>query len=280
MSNITQPCADGYVPWIYDMFADCVVTSKDHVSFYIGLISTCIWIISAIPQIYTNYKSKRVDGISPFLFSFLLLGDTLSFFGNILTGGMATQIFTSLVYIILDGSMYIQYLYYRSLNKKSDENSKNNNNEEGETTNLAPVLAVVAAAVMDWGAPYRGSNLLGTIFGWISSFVYISSRIPQVALNFKNKFVANLSPFYFICAVLGNTTYLAALGIRSLEGNFLWKQAPWILGAIGPFFCDVTTLIQMLVFGFSTVSLFDNPNKEEELPELEQIGDGRDPNEL
>ena len=264
MSNITQPCLSGYIPWIYNIFGDCVVNTKDRVSFYFGLVSTIIWIISAIPQIYTNYKSKRVEGISPFLFSFLLLGDVLCLIGNILTGGMATQIMTSIVYILLDGSMYLQYLYYRSINSNENETSKDNNIENRDSKNIAPVLGVIVAAMFDWGAPYRGSNLIGTIFGWFSSLVYISSRIPQVQLNFKNKFVANLSPFYFICAVLGNLTYLASLGIRSLNGNFLWMQAPWILGAFGPLFCDITTLIQMMVFGFSTVSLFENQNKEKD----------------
>jgi len=278
MADATQPCATGYIKWIYDMFADCVVTSKDKWSFYIGLFSTCVWIVSAMPQIYVNYKSKKVDGISPFLFSFLVLGDTLSFIGNIITGGLATQIFTSVVYIILDGTMFIQYLYYRSPSKV---NSEDESKLDNDGVSLAPAFAAVAAAAFDISLPYKGSNLVGTIFGWISGIVYISSRIPQVKLNCKNHFVANLSPFYFVCAVIGNTTYLLSLGIRSLDAQFLWKQAPWILGALGPLFCDITTLLQMKIYGFSTVSLFQDIPKDKDVDDdMHPEGDGRDVNEL
>ena len=265
-SNTT--CPAGYIPWIYSVFGDCIVTSKDRVSFYFGLLSTVIWIISAFPQFYTAYKIKKVDGVSPFLFSFLFTADILSFIGNILTGGIASQILLAGLYIILDGSLFFQFLYYRHKNKDIMEKLEKENVEKGSDFGIngtTVVLAgVVAATTFDIGKPYRGDQLLGTIFGWISGIIYISSRIPQVTLNCRKKFVSDLSPFYFVCTISGNTTYLLSLFIRSTDVNFLWKQAPWLTGVIVPLSLDVTTMLQMWCYGYSVAPLFPIKKDDEE----------------
>jgi len=272
----SQPCQTGYIVWIYDVFADCIVTKKERTSFYIGLLSSVIWIISAFPQILTTYKIKKVEGISPFLFSCLFIADIMSLIGNLLTGGIASQILLAALYIVLDGTMYFQFLYYRSKNKTTHKQEDDEEKLESSSGNAAIILAATTAASIDWSKPYSGSNLVGTLFGWLSAIIYISSRIPQVRLNCKRKHVTDLSPFYFLCTISGNTTYLLSLFIRSTEGNFLWKQAPWITGVVVPLSCDIITAFQMCIYGFSVSPLFPIEKKEiEKNDPIDDDDDGR-----
>lgn len=52
---------------------------------------------------------------------------------------------------------------------------------------------------------------VGTALGWISTFLYLNSRIPQVYKNFKRQSVEGLSWLMFFCAFMGNLTTGEAL---------------------------------------------------------------------
>ena len=47
------PIVDGMaaVSWIEYYFADCVYTTRDLVSFYVGLASICCWLCAQAPQL-------------------------------------------------------------------------------------------------------------------------------------------------------------------------------------------------------------------------------------
>ena len=264
-------CEKG-IQWIYSAFNDCIVSPTDKWSFAIGMVSNIVWVISAFPEIYTICRTKKVDGISPFLFTFLVSGDVLSLIGNILTGGLATQIITCILYILCDGTMLLQYIYHKCIKprcykdgEKSEVNEVNQEVDESGIPVMGAAGIVVATAVtaaVDYSLPYTGTTLIGSIFGWFSSIVYISSRVPQVVLNFKRRHVSNLSPYYFLCTITGNTTYFLSLLIRDRSGQFMWKQAPWLVGSLGPLSLDITTAIQMCVFGVTTTSLCGNEDEE------------------
>ena len=106
-------CEPGAVHWIEVAFGECVITARDKWSFIIGMLSNLMWIVSSAPQIYQNCKTKRVDGISPFLFSLLETGNILSLIGVIITHGLITQIITAVIYALLDGIMFSQYIYLK-----------------------------------------------------------------------------------------------------------------------------------------------------------------------
>jgi hypothetical protein len=48
------------------IFGDCVDTPLKHAGFAIGLISLLLWLVPMFPQLYTNYKNKRCEGLSIF----------------------------------------------------------------------------------------------------------------------------------------------------------------------------------------------------------------------
>lgn len=272
------------ISWIYKLFADCIVTSRQKWSFGIGMLSNLIWVFASIPEIVTICRTKNVDGVSPFLFIFMVIGDFTGLAGNILTGGLATQIITNIVYIIFDCTLVAQWIYYRCKNGKS--NKKLEKVEEDDNTMTVGAFGAVAAAVVaasiDYSEPYHGESLIGSLFGWVSGCIYTSSRLPQVYLKFKRRFVSNLSPFYFACTISENLTYFLSLFIRDSSASYMWRQCPWIIGALGPFTCDIITAFQMCIFGYSTAPLVDSGNKgkndseedkfenadEEQIPEL------------
>lgn len=77
------------------------------------------WICAQLPQIFTNYKNKSAEGISP---SFLLLwfmGDFLSFTSCLLNDVVLKfQIYLSLFFLCNDVALCFQYYYYNSVYPK------------------------------------------------------------------------------------------------------------------------------------------------------------------
>ena len=243
-------CTGEYVKWIHDVFSDCVSTRSDYWSFYIGLISLFFWVITMYPQVIKTYKTKKVEGVSPFLFSLWVLGGVTSLIGNIITGGTASQILTSIIFIVQDGTLFSMYLYYKYLynnNKNEDESSIIEIEEKENIQNIIPLASTALA--LDFFLPFNKDNFIGTLFGWISTIIYIGAIAPQVILNYKQKYVKDLSPFLFICGCIANTTYITSLLVKSTNLNFLWMQFPWIFGS---FVCGIlygVVLIQMKIYG-------------------------------
>ncbi|BGP55974.1 Putative vacuolar membrane transporter for cationic amino acids [Rhodotorula sphaerocarpa] len=81
------------------------------------------------------------------------------------------------------------------------------------------------------------------IVGWISAFLYLGSRLPQLNLNRKTK-CAGLSLLMFAFAVCGNATYVASILLTSTSEQHIWINAPWLLGSAGTIFLDFLVLGQ------------------------------------
>ncbi|KAK6498508.1 hypothetical protein TWF481_011096 [Arthrobotrys musiformis] len=65
-------------------------------------------------------------------------------------------------------------------------------------------------------------RLLGIIIGWSSTFLYLSSRLPQIYLNHKRRSVSGLSPLLFFAAFCGNFFYSSSL----LLNPSAWHNIP------------------------------------------------------
>ncbi|XP_061458164.1 lysosomal amino acid transporter 1 homolog isoform X2 [Rhineura floridana] len=52
-------------------------TKREIVGFVVGSISSLLYLLSRVPQIYTNFKRKSTSGISYSLFALVMLGNTL-----------------------------------------------------------------------------------------------------------------------------------------------------------------------------------------------------------
>jgi uncharacterized protein with PQ loop repeat len=85
-------------------------------------------------------------------------------------------------------------------------------------------------------------------FGWLSAFLYIGARFPQILKNCTDKSVAGLSWLMFLFAITGNVTYCASILIKSLEKEYIISNLPWLVGAGGTLLFDIVIAIQFLMY--------------------------------
>ncbi|EAY03939.1 PQ loop repeat family protein [Trichomonas vaginalis G3] len=242
-------CEGDYVHWIATGFGECVVTSREKLSFAFGIASTLIWMWAQLPQIYINFKIKSCDGLSLYFLLFLILGDSSNLIGAILTGGMVTQIITSTFFCFMDCFVFVQYIFFECIFKKCNakETKELDNVDSEKSENMVPVVGVVgavAAVAASYANPYSKDLILGTLIGWISATVYTTSRCFQIYKNYKNKKTEGVSPQFFISAWLGNATYAISIFLRDSHWGYLWLQFPWLIGSLTPLSLDFFVLYQ------------------------------------
>ncbi|CAE7057857.1 unnamed protein product [Rhizoctonia solani] len=95
------------------------------------------------------------------------------------------------------------------------------------------VLLVIGISIMVWGLVVarvrKTANLragedgtdpefekVGAVFGWLSMFIYTTSRYPQIYKNWKSKSCHNLSIWIFILLVIYNITNIAVRPFTSI----------------------------------------------------------------
>ena len=109
----------------------------------------------------------------------------------------------------------------------------------------------------------------GTILSWISTVLYLGSRLPQLYKNWRRKSTAGLSPHLFAAAFCGNIFYSSAVltnpcgwydfgpyGGRGWAGptgsdRVKWVTAalPFFLGAAGVLGLDASVGVQFILYG-------------------------------
>jgi uncharacterized protein with PQ loop repeat len=129
---------------------------------------------------------------------------------------------------------------------------------------------MVQASAADYSKPYVGTQLVGTLFGWSGGAIFIASRFPQISKNCRTRQVQDLSLLYLVMSILGNLTYCVAVMLRSVAGEYLWKQAPFLIGCAGPMVCDIILTLQMSAYGSGKTN---ETSEEEENPELHAIAE-------
>lgn len=112
-------------------------------------------------------------------------------------------------------------------------------------------------------------ELIGRIFSWLSTALYLFSRPPQLYKNYVRQSTAGLSPLLFTAAFSGNLFYSASLltnplgwssfppygggGWADSHGNdrFDWisRSLPFFLGAFCVLFMDGFMGVQFLIYG-------------------------------
>ncbi|KAK3113052.1 hypothetical protein LTR53_010040 [Teratosphaeriaceae sp. CCFEE 6253] len=110
---------------------------------------------------------------------------------------------------------------------------------------------------------------IGSIMAWLSTFLYLGSRLPQLWKNWSRKSTAGLSPHLFAAAFCGNTFYSAALLTNpcgwsdfaphggggwvgpagSERGAWTLAALPFFLGAAGVLGLDASVGVQFLLYG-------------------------------
>ncbi|KAG6866988.1 hypothetical protein C0991_003904 [Blastosporella zonata] len=78
-------------------------------------------------------------------------------------------------------------------------------------------------------------RVIGRIFAWLCTTLYLTSRLPQIWKNFVRKSVEGLSMYLFVFAFLGNVFYVASIvsspNMRKPapeSTEFLRESIPWV----------------------------------------------------
>lgn len=79
-ANAACGCKAGASLWIEVWFGDCVYSTWEMVSFYIGLSSLMFWLVAQVPQFISNWRLQSADALSPwFLLQWLAVSTPLPF---------------------------------------------------------------------------------------------------------------------------------------------------------------------------------------------------------
>lgn len=119
-------------------------------------------------------------------------------------------------------------------------------------------------------------EVIGATSAWLCTFLYLSSRSPQIYKNYKNKSTKGISVLLFIFAMLGNTFYTISIvsdiyllyhhqETLTHSDNFhdvLMAQIPFIVGSSGTVFFDTIILFQFWYY--------NRPSKPTELQHLDE----------
>jgi len=91
---------------------------------------------------------------------------------------------------------------------------------------------------------------IGRLLGWISSVLYLSSRVSQLLKNRSRKSTEGLSLGMVGCAILGNLTYGLSILMLIKSWGDLFGKAPWLVGSLGTVSLDLTMFIQAYYFRY------------------------------
>lgn len=83
--------------------------------------------------------------------------------------------------------------------------------------------------------------------GWLSAFLYLSSRIPQIEKNRHTKCMG-LSLALFVFALFGNLTYILSIMFLSIRPSYLLENSSWLVGSLGTILLDFVVLGQFVVY--------------------------------
>lgn len=115
-------CKAGANLWIEAWFGDCVYSSWELTSFYLGLSSLLFWLVAQVPQFISNWRLQSAEALSPWFLFQWLAGDTFNFLGCILTGDqLATQNLSASYFMFADFVIISQYMYYQKPPNQEEE---------------------------------------------------------------------------------------------------------------------------------------------------------------
>ncbi|XP_071724646.1 uncharacterized protein [Rutidosis leptorrhynchoides] len=102
------------------------------------------------------------------------------------------------------------------------------------------------------------SEEIGSLLGWAMAVIYMGGRLPQIWLNIKRGNVEGLSPFMFIFALVGNSTYVASILVKSFKWSSIRPNLPWLVDAGGCVLLDSFIVLQFLYFRYRSAQDIQN----------------------
>ncbi|XP_045787464.1 uncharacterized protein LOC123882866 [Trifolium pratense] len=122
------------------------------------------------------------------------------------------------------------------------------------------LLQVSGDELQDHGV-VEGQTSIGVYFGWAMAVIYMGGRLPQICLNIKRGNFEGVNPLMFLFALVGNTTYVASILVRSLDWSRISPNLPWLVESGGCSLLDFFILMQFLYYRHRTSKALENKCK-------------------
>ena len=95
----------------------------------------------------------------------------------------------------------------------------------------------------------RNAIWVGRFFAWLCTFLYLSSRLPQIYQNFRRRSVEGLSMALFFFAAMGNLTYVLSIFTNPHATRAkMFEAVPFLIGSAGTLMFDATIFAQYALF--------------------------------
>jgi uncharacterized protein with PQ loop repeat len=134
------------------------------------------------------------------------------------------------------------------------------------STLAAPTGAAPIVTISSSPDAMTTREILGKVFSWSSTFLYLGSRLPQLYKNQIRRSTAGLSPSLFAAAFFGNLFYSTSLLTNpsawqdfpahsgwtdegSVRREWIMRALPFFLGAAGVLIMDAAVGLQFVYFG-------------------------------
>lgn len=86
------------------------------------------------------------------------------------------------------------------------------------------------------------------ILGYLSAFLYLTARFPQIYHNYHKKSTKGLSLLFFLLTMLGNITYSLQIIVYRWDHDYLMLNMSWLLGSLGTILEDMLILFQFYLY--------------------------------
>lgn len=86
------------------------------------------------------------------------------------------------------------------------------------------------------------------ILGYLSAFLYLGARIPQIVQNHKRKSVHGLSLLFFLFSSMGNLTYAGQILFFRSDAQYITLNMSWLLGSLGTILEDSFIILQFYIY--------------------------------
>jgi len=235
------------------------------------------------PQLLENYTRQSGEGLSVLFVVTWLLGDITNLIGGLLGGLLPTVILLALYYTICDTTLLFQIYYYRRKRSRSAFRAHSSNLQDRETDPLldgdeitegilplrvlamrylAALVFVITVGLVAWWITYDDKAGLAPpaldekkwwliqALGWTSALLFLGARVPQIVKNFHTR-CEGLSPALFFFAIIGNITYAWSICAKSMDINYLIRNAGWLAGSTFTIILDVLVLCQFCYYRYN-----------------------------
>lgn len=239
-------------------FGECLFTWNERASFYVGMTSLLFWVLCQLPQFVTNYYNQSADALAPLLLAQWLVADTLNLLGALLTHQLVFQRISAGLFVSMHLIMIGQKVYYSGKKLTTVSSSSRTQPllfiamlvmivclpqrvDASGKPNIMVELSLIESCESEMEIP-RSNMMVGNVLGWIASFFYVGSRLPQILKNRQRRSTDGISKSMFLCAVLGNLTYSSGILLRS---SHLERSIPWLLASLACMCLDLVIVSQV-----------------------------------